>query len=356
MMNNVRYKTHKKWLGEYCAKSGCSVGLARNGLLLCLLVLALLLTTLLPAHAQQYPAKPITLVVGMPPGGITDLVSRVMAEEAKKMLKQEVLVASKPGASQTVAMSYVISAAPDGYTLGSTTDTPILRAPHMMTLSFNPLADTSPILFYGTFRSIVIVPADSPFKTLKDMLDFTAKNPTKLTYGSPGLGTTAYLGMAGMALQKGLKVSFVPFAGDAAVLTAVLGGHIMAGSLGIGSCISQIKAGKVRVIGIVEGEDRLDMFPQAQTLHELGMQDALPAPGFVIFGQKNLPAPIVKKLEETFVKAADSPAFKKFAQENDIYAVKKGGTGTDLQKVLKIGYEKTGILMRALGLDKTKAH
>jgi tripartite-type tricarboxylate transporter receptor subunit TctC len=226
----------------------------------------------------------------------------------------------------------------------------------MMTLSFNPLADIIPIVFYGTFRSLVIVPADSPFKTLKDMLDFAIKNPTKLTYGSPGLGTTAYLGMAGMALQKGLKVSFVPFAGDAAVLTALLGGHIMAGSSGIASCINQIKAGKVRVIGIVEGEDRLDMFPQAQTLHELGMQDALSAPGFVIFGQKNLPAPIVKKLEETFAKAADSPAFKKFAQENDIYPVKKGGTGPELQKVLKTGYDKTGILMRSLGLDKTKAH
>lgn len=304
--------------------------------------------------APPFPSQPITLVVGMAAGGITDMATRALAEEAKKILKQEILVVNKPGASQTVAMSSVITAQPDGYTLGSTTDAPFLRAPHMMTLNFNTLTDTRPIILYGKFTSVVVVPTDSPFKTLKDALDFAQQNPGKLTFGHPGIGTTPYLCPAGMGLQKGFKISFVPFPGDSAVVTALLGKHIMIGGMGAASCMSQIKAGQVRVIGVIEGEDRLEAFPQAQTLHELGMQNVLPPPTFVAFGPKSLPDPVAKKLEDAFLKASESPGFKKFAVENEIFPVKKGGTGPELLSYLNAAYAKTGNLIRAIGMAPTK--
>lgn len=305
--------------------------------------------------SPPYPSQPITMVVGMAAGGITDMAARALAEEAKKILKQEVLVVNKPGASQTVAMSSVITAPPDGYTLGATTDAPILRAPHMMNLNFNTITDIRPIILYGKFTSVAIVPADSPFKTFKDAFDYARQNPGKLTFGHPGIGTTPYLCPAGFGLQTGIKISFVPFPGDSAVVTALLGKHIMMGAMGPASCLSQVKAGQVRVIGVIEGEERLEAFPQAQTLHELGMQNILPPPGVVVFGQRNLPDAIAKKLEDTFLKASESPGFKKFAADNELYPVKKGGTGPELLSYLNAAHTKTGNLIRTLGLTPTKA-
>jgi tripartite-type tricarboxylate transporter receptor subunit TctC len=304
--------------------------------------------------ASTYPSQPITFVVGMAAGGITDMAARTLGEESKKILKQEVMVVNKVGASQTVAMSSVISAPPDGYTLGATTDAPLVRAAHMMALNFDPLADTRPIIQYGNFISVFVVPADSPFKTIKDAIDFAGKNPGKLTYGTPGIGTTPYLCVAGYGLQQGLKISFVPFPGDSAVVTALLGKHIMMGGMGIASMMNQYKAGQLRIIGIIEGEERLDAFPQLPTLYEMGMQGALPPPSLQIFGQKALPDSIVKKLEDTFLKAIETPGWKKFAAENEIYPVKKAATGPELLRNLKNVSDRSGSLIKSLGLAPGK--
>lgn len=304
--------------------------------------------------AKPYPSQPITFVVGMAAGGITDMAARTLAEESKKILNQEIMVVNKVGASQTVAMSSVITSPPDGYTLGATTDAPLVRAAHMMTLNFNPLTDTRPIIKYGNFTSVFVVPAGSPFKTIKDAFDFAKNNPGKLTYGSPGIGTSAYLCAAGYALQQGLQISFVPFPGDSAVVTALLGKHILVGGMGPASCMSQYKAGQVRIIGVIEGSERLNAFPQAPTLDELGMKNNLPSPGVAIFGPKGLPDPIVKILEGTFLKAIESPGWKKFAAENEVYPVKKGATGPELLENLKTTSDISGSLIKALGIAPSK--
>ena len=141
-----------------------------------------------PAFSQDYPTKAITAVVGMEPGGIVDVATRVLVDEAKKLVGQDILVENKPGASHMVAGSYVISSKPDGYTLWSSTDAPFVRMPHMMKLKFDPIAETTPIIFYGVFTHFILVPADSPFKTLKDLLTYAKENPNKLTFGTPGFG------------------------------------------------------------------------------------------------------------------------------------------------------------------------
>ena len=108
----------------------------------------------------------------------------------------------------------------------------------------------TPIIFYGIFTHFIVVPADSPFKTLKDMLAFAKQNPDKLTFGNPGFGTVPHLTMAGMALETGLKFSHIPFAGENKEIAALLGGHLMAAGIAIESCISQVQAGKLRALAI----------------------------------------------------------------------------------------------------------
>ena len=307
-----------------------------------------------PGLAQTYPTQPITLVVGMAPGGITDVATRTIANEAKKDLGVELLVVNKPGAMQTVAMSYVISSRPDGYTFGATTDAPYVRAPHMLNLNFSPQTETIPIIYYGSFPAVVIVKVDSPFKTFKDVIQFARENPGKLTYGTPGVASGPDLGIGGFALQMGLKIPMVPYTGDSEALLSLLGGQIMMAGMGIGSCMSQVKAGKVRILAVIHGDERLETFPDVPTLNEFGFKDILPLPGLGLFGPKGLPDPIVKKIEAAFKKASQSAEFKTFAANNYVYPMKKGSTGLELRSYLATASQTTGNLIQRLGLGPSK--
>jgi tripartite-type tricarboxylate transporter receptor subunit TctC len=308
------------------------------------------------AFSQDYPTKAITAVVGMEPGGIVDVATRVLADEAKKLLGQDIIVENKPGASHMVAGSYVISSKPDGYTLWSSTDAPFIRMPHMMKLKFDPIAETTPIIFYGIFTHFILVPADSPFKTLKDLLTYAKGNPGKLTFGSPGFGMVPHMAMAGMEIETGLKISHIPFAGEAKEIAALLGGHLMSAGIAIESSISQVKAGKLRALGVLQGEDRLSAFPEIPTLKEaakeFGMKTAVTYPGLMISGPKGLPDPIVKKLVVTFDTARRSAGFQKYAKETYIFQDKMPMIGETLRNHLNRGSKETGDLVQKLGIQK----
>ncbi len=308
------------------------------------------------AAAQDYPAKSVSIVVGMEAGGVVDVASRVLAEEAKKVLGQEILIENKPGASHMIAGSYVVNSKPDGYVLWGATDAPFLRVPHMFKLKFDPIKETTPIIFYGIFTHFVVVPAESPFKTLKDMLTFAKENPMKLTFGNPGVGTVPHLTMAGMDLETGLKISHIPFKGEPAEIAALLGGHLMAAGIAIDSCIAQVKAGKLRAIGVLQGDERLSAFPEIPTLKEVakdfGMKSSVIYPGLMMSGPKGLPEPIVKKLVSAFETARKAPGFQKYASEQYIFQDKMPLTGQALQDHLTNGYRDTGELIQKLNIPK----
>jgi len=265
------------------------VVLLRKGFL-SLLGLLLLASLTPPVFSQEYPAKTITIVVGMGAGGIVDVASRVLADETKKTLGQDMFIENKPGASHMVAGSNVISSKPDGYTLWGSTDAPFIRVPHMMKLKYDPITETTPIIFYGIFTHFIVVPAEksveSPFKNLRDMLAFAKANPGKLTFGNPGFGTVPHLSMAGMELETGLKISHIPFDGEPKEIAALLGGHLMAAGIAIESCISQVQAGKLRALGVLQGDDRLQAFPEIPTLKEVakdfGMKTSVIYPGLMM--------------------------------------------------------------------------
>jgi len=299
--------------------------------------------------AQEYPTQPITMVIGTVAGGLPDVAGRVLADETKKLLGVDILVMNKPGANTTVGMSYVISKPPDGYTLGSGSDVVYLRAPHMLNLNFNPITDSLPIMYYANIHSFFVAREDSPFRTFKEVIDFARENPGKLTYGDSGIGTNFYLGFAGLALQMGFKFTHIPHPGDAPTITALLGGHIMVAGLSSGTCVPQIKAGKIRLLAVVDGDKRLEAYPQVPTFYEFS-RDVIPSPGLIIFGPKGLPLPIVKKLEDAFSKASQSPGFKKWAVDNEVYPLKKYIIRQELRDYLEAEYKKTGEQYRRLGV------
>lgn len=308
------------------------------------------------AFPQDYPTKAITMVVGMEPGGIVDVATRVLSEEAKKLIGQDIIVENRPGASHMVAGSHVVASKPDGYTLWGSTDAPFVRMPHMMKLKFDPISETTPIIFYGVFTHFLLVPAESPFKTLKELLTYVKENPGKLTFGIPGVGMVPHMAMASMEIETGLKVSFVPFAGEPKIIAALLGGHLMAAGIAVESSIGQVKAGKLRALGVLQGEQRLSAFRDLPTLKEVakefGMKTPVTFPGLMISGPKGLPDPIVKKLVSVFEAARKSAPFQKYAKETYIFQDNMPMVGEALRNHLARGYKETGDLVEKLGLKK----
>jgi tripartite-type tricarboxylate transporter receptor subunit TctC len=322
----------------------------------CLLGVVFVVCSAEGAFSQEYPTKAITMVCGMDPGGVVDVATRVLAEGSKKALGQDILVENKPGASHMVAASIVVKAKPDGYTLFTATDAPFVRVPHMMKLSYDPISEMTPVIFYGIFTHFIVVPADSPFKTLKDMLTYAKQNPDKLTFGNPGFGTVPHLTMAGMALETGLKFSHIPFAGENKEIAALLGGHLMAAGIAIESCISQVQAGKLRALAMMQGDDRISAFPDIPTLKEVakdfGMKSSVIYPGLMIAGPKGLPDPIVKKLITVFDSGRKSPGFQKYATERYIFQDKMPMTGQVLKDHLTKAFKEAGDLIVKLEIKK----
>jgi tripartite-type tricarboxylate transporter receptor subunit TctC len=324
--------------------------------LLCLMGVFLMAALAATAFSQDYPTKAITAVVGMEAGGIVDVATRMLMDEAKKVIGQDIIVENRPGASHMVAGSHVVASKPDGYTLWGSTDAPFIRMPHMMKLKFDPIAETTPIIFYGVFTHFILVPTDSQFKTLKDLLTFVKENPGKLTFGIPGIGMVPHMAMAGMEIETGMKISHVPFAGEPKIIAALLGGHLMAAGIAIESSISQVKAGKLRALGILQGEERLSAFPEIPTLKEVakefGMKTAVTYPGLMMSGPKGLPDPIVKRLVTAFDTARKSAGFQKYAKETYIFQDKMPMIGEVLRNHLNRGYKETGDLVQKLGIQK----
>ncbi len=262
--------------------------------------------------AEQFPTKPITLIMPWGPGTGIDLWHRAMADVAGKILGQPMIVENKAGAAGTAGpAAMAANAKPDGYTISHIPIT-IFRLPFMRKVSWDPIRDFSYIIHNSGFLFGVTVRADSPFKTFGDMIAFAKANPGKLTYGSPGAGTSLHIGMELIAKQAGVQWTHVPFSKDSEV--ALLGGHIMANSGGAGWW-PHVDAGSMRVL-VVWTETRNARLPDTPTLKELGFPFVFDSP-FGIAGPKGMEPGIVRKLHDALKIAQADPKPKSIQTRYD---------------------------------------
>ncbi len=257
------------------------------------------------ALAQEYPVKPITLIVPWPAGGSTDIAMRAIGEAASKHLGQPVVIDNKAGGGGTVGPATMAAAAkPDGYTISQIPIT-VFRIPLMQQVSWNADTDFTYIVHLTGYTFGVTTNAESQFKTWKDVVDFAKANPGKVTYATPGAGTSLHIGMEQIAGIAGVKLTQVPFKGGAETNAAVLGQHTMlqADSTGWKPLVD---AGKLRLL-MVWTDKRSPNFPDAPTLKELGYNFVYDSP-FGIAGPKGMDPKIVAKLHDAFKKAIEDPA------------------------------------------------
>ena len=235
------------------------------------LALSLLLATPLMSTASDWPSKPLRLIVGFPAGSSPDLTARALAEPLGRALGQAVVVENKVGAGGNIAADAVAKAT-DGHTLGLMINGNMTIAGLLNPkLSYNPLRDFAPVSLIGTAPLLLTVPANAPSETPAQWLAQAREAGHKLSYGSPGVGTVAHLGMELLKARSGIAPEHVPYPGNPQIINAMLGGQIQLALLPPGLAQPQIKAGKLRAIGTTSS-GRSSLVPEYGSLAEVGVK------------------------------------------------------------------------------------
>jgi tripartite-type tricarboxylate transporter receptor subunit TctC len=270
----------------------------------------------LPAQAQTFPSKPVTLIVPWPAGGSTDLAMRAFAEAAQKHLGQPLVIENRAGASGTLGPAQMAAAAkPDGYTIAQIPIT-VFRLPFMTRTTFDPAKDFTYIAGLTGYTFGIVVKGDSPWKTFQEFVADAKANPGKIKYGTPGTGTSLHIGMEQIAKHHGIKWTHVPFKGAAETNAALLGGHVhaVADSTGWGALVN---SGDFRLL-VTWGATRTKNWPNVPTLKETGLDLVANSP-YGVAGPKGMDPKVVKVLHDAFRKAVDEPTYRaaleKFDQE-----------------------------------------
>ncbi len=256
------------------------------------------------APAQSFPSRTIRYICPWPAGGSTDVVMRAIAESAGKALGVSVIVDNKPGAGGMLGANELVNARPDGYTLAQLPHG-VFRIPHMQKVQFDTLKDFTWIACLTGYTFGLVVPANSPIKNIKDLVDFAKANPDKFTYGHTGIGTSPHLAVEEFAQRAGIKLTNVPFKGNADNMQAVLGGHIMGASDATGWG-PHVDAGTLRLLATY-GSKRTKRWSQVPTLDELGYQTVSDSP-FGVCGPKGMDPAVTARLHDAFKKTLDDPA------------------------------------------------
>jgi len=256
-----------------------------------------------PAFAQTFPARPVTLLVPFPAGGPTDITMRTLAEVTAPHLRQSIVVENRPGAGGTLGLLALTNARPDGYTLAQL-PLSVFRIPHTQKVAWNPLTDITYVIGVSGYTFGVVVPAASQFKTFRDLIEWSRRNPGKLDYGSTGTGTSPHLTMEELALTQGVQFNHVPYKGSADLMQAILAGQIMAAADSTGFA-PHVEAGKLRLL-CTWGEKRTRRFKDVPTLLDLGYGIVSASP-YGLGTARNTDPAIVKTLHDAFNKGLRDP-------------------------------------------------
>ena len=253
------------------------------------------------ACAQDFPSRPIRFVVSFPPGGGNDLMARLVANVVSRELGQTI-VENRAGAAGVVGSAAVAAAAPDGYTVLVTGDVPITQSHLLGKIPYDPQKDLMPLVKGATVPTTVLVAGNAPFKTMKELLDHARANPGKVSWGTPGNGTSMHVEVETIKERLGLDVIHVPYKGAAPIMADVMGGQITVGAPGLPPTIGNIRSGRLRLLA-VWGPNRVAAFPDVPTVREATGDASLEGfptwYGFLL--PAGVPRAIAAKLEKAII-------------------------------------------------------
>jgi len=275
-----------------------------------LLAAALLTTCAATATAQDFPTKPIRLIVGFAPGGSNDIVARLLAPKVAELLNGQVIVENRPGANATIGTEFVARSAPDGHTLTLASASPLAISPHTFSkISYDTLRDFAGITTVAMTPELIAVHPSVPAKSLKELIALAKAQPGKLNFGSAGNGGLPHLAIE---LFKGLtkvNLQHVPYKGAAPAAADLAGGHIEGMIMDLPAIIGHVKQGKMRGLALA-AERRSPLLPDTPTAIEAGVPGMLAVNWFSVVAPAKTPRPVVDRLHAALVKVANTPEMK----------------------------------------------
>ena len=299
------------------------------------------------SHAQDFPTRPVTLIVPFAAGGTTDIGLRALAAATEKHLGQSIVIENRTGAGGVLGpLQMANSSAPDGYTIAQIPIT-VMRLPQMQKSTYDPLKDFTWIIHLTGFAIGIACKADGPFKKWEDVIAFAKENPGKVTYGTAGPGSTTHLGMEQIAAHSGVKFTHVPFKGGPDITAAVLGDHIML-QVDSTNFRPMVDAGKFRTLNVWGGE-RLKIWPDVPTLKELGYPFVWESP-YGLAGPKGMDPAIVNKLHDAFKTASEDASVRSILTKFDKPYLYK--SSEDYGKFVKEIYDGETKALERVGLLK----
>jgi tripartite-type tricarboxylate transporter receptor subunit TctC len=302
------------------------------------------------ASAQTYPTKPIKMLLGFAPGGPTDVIARVVAQDMTSVLGQAVVVENRTGANSLIATQEVKRAAPDGYTVLATTlahnVNPILMADKN---PYDPIKDFAPVALVAVLPLVVVTRPDSPFNSLQDVVNAAKTKPGEVTYGSAGNGGSAHLAAALLETRSDSKMTHVPFRGNAPALSEVMAGRVSFMFYPMVGIADQVAQKRLKVLAITTPRRHPD-FPNAPTTAEAGFpgfDDYTPGVGIV--APAGTPAPVIGKLNEAIRASLAKPETRE--RLRSLGATTEGGSSpAEFESYLKMDRDRWARVIKAAGV------
>ena len=257
--------------------------------------------------AAQYPNKPVTFLAGYPPGGLVDVVTRLLVEGMKSRFPGGLNVVNRPGAAGSVAVAELVRSAPDGYTIILTPHSALVIAAQLQNLAYKTPDDYDPFINVVSYYPMIAVRTESDYRTIQDLVADAKKNPGKLRVGSPGEGTSSHLNLEEFMRQTDTKMIHVPFQGWAQSSPALLGGHIEAAVAQPGELRGAVDGKRMRVL-VNFRPQRLSSFADVPTAKELGW-DVANGVWYLLLAPKGTPAPVVRYVHDAAKSAIEDPKF-----------------------------------------------
>jgi tripartite-type tricarboxylate transporter receptor subunit TctC len=284
------------------------------------------------ALAQDFPSRPIRVVVPYSAGGSSDGPMRVIAQEMSKQLGQQMVVENKPGQGAMLGSAEVVKAPPDGYTLLLASNPNAISASLYSKLTHDPVEDFAPISLLASEQAVLLVHPSVPAKNLREFIAYVVERPGKVDYSSSGNGSAQHLFMAMFTSQAGIQMNHIPYKGSAQAVTDLLGGQVSAAMPGLAAMRGHIREGRARALAVT-GAKRASAAPEIPTMMEQGMKDYELYVWMGMLAPKGTPNAIVDRLQREFTVALRTPAVRSFMEGAAIEAV--GSTPAEFAKFFR---------------------
>ncbi len=263
-----------------------------------------------PACAQNYPIRPVRLVVPFSPGGAADVPGRILTQKMSEALGQQVVVDNRPGAGSTIGADNVAKSPPDGYSLLTISNTHFVSAALYKKLPYDSVTDFAPVTQITSAPNIIIVHPSLPARTLKELIALAKAQPGRIDYASSGNGSTQHLTGALFCKMAGIELTHIPYRGSGPATADLLSGQVTVGFPGIAGMLPQIKAGKLRALAVT-GAKRSPELPAVPTVAEAGIKGYDVTAWFGVAGPKGMPHDVVHKLHTEILRILKSPDVQK---------------------------------------------